>query len=1024
MWSCLCRCSIFLLLELSLSASDYHGRVTFGGLPVPGATVILSQASEKFNTVTDQEGLYSFSGLPDGQWTIEVDMLCFEPVRQEISIPQNTPPIDLELKLLRTDQINSVTAAPIAAPSGTPRLLTPGPEAQATTPSIEQQNDQEASSKTSTAQTQEDTSSDTLSDGFLINGSSNNGAASAFSQAAAFGNNRTGSKNLLNGSLGMIVDNSLWDARSFSLTGQDTPKPAYDHFTSVATLGGRLKIPHLLENGPTFFVGYQWTRNRNAGTDTGLMPTAAQRSGQLETSFLDPDTNAPFAGSKIPTSRLSPPALALLNLYPLPNFSGSSSYNYQVPVIGATNQDALQARLSKSFGRRDQLFGGVAFQNTRQDSDNIFNFLDTTDSLGLASNVMWSHRVGPSGLNNVGYQFSRLAVRITPYFDDRENVSGLAGIQGNDQSPPNWGPPTLTFSSGITQLTDASPSFDRNQTSAISDAFIYNRGRHNYTVGGDFRRQEFNYLSQENPRGTFTFTGALTGSDFADFLLGVPDTSTIAFGNADKYFRESVYDGYIIDDWRPSPDVSFNIGARWEYGAPITERYGRLINLDVAPSFSRVAPVLASDPFGSLTGQHFPDSLIRPDKDGIEPRVGVSWRPLSASSMIVRAGYGVYRDTSVYQTLALQMAQQEPLSKSLSVQNSPVDPLTLANGFNLSPSITPETFGVDPNFRVGYAQIWRVSDQTDLPASLQMTATYEGVKGTRGVQEFLPNTEPVGAINPCPACPTGFTYVTSNGNSTREAGQLQIRRRLHDGFSAIALYTFSKSIDDDASLGSPTRNLSPSSTNSFNPPVPPSPATSQGNPIIAQNWLNLSAERSLSSFDQRHLLTALLQYSSGMGVRGGTLLSGWRGSLLKEWTFQLQITAGSGLPETPIYMEIVPGTGITGTIRPDYTGARLYSAPPGLTLNPAAYTAPLTSQWGNAGRNTIEGPDQFTLNASMGRTFHVTEKLNLDLRVDSTNALNRVNFTAWDTIINNAQFGLPASVNPMRSLQTSLRLRF
>src|SRR5208337_3555252 len=197
-----------------------------------------------------------------------------------------------------------------------------------------------------------------------------------------------------------------------------------------------------------------------------------------------------------------------------------------------------------------------------------------------------------------------------------------------------------------------------------SYAMLWSRDRHNITFGGDFRRQQFNYLSQQDPRGMFTFTGAATqgnadgtavgGSDFADFLLGIPDTSSIAFGNADKYFRESVYDAYITDDWRMSPEFTLNAGIRWEYGAPISELFGRLVNLDIAPGFAAVAPIVANDPVGPLTGQRYPDSLIRPDKLGFEPRVGIAWRPISGSSMVVRAGYGIYYDTSVYQTIALQ----------------------------------------------------------------------------------------------------------------------------------------------------------------------------------------------------------------------------------------------------------------------------------------------------------------------------------------------------------------------------------
>jgi hypothetical protein len=973
-----------------LQAAEYHGQVTFGGLPVPGATVTAMRAEKRFTAITDQQGTFFFSELVDGDWSIEVSMLCFAPLKQEITIPATTA-ARFELQLLPIDRVNVAKQAVTNAPAA---------------PEPKQQETQKAEASPPPPP------SDLASDGFLINGSENNGAASPFAQAVAFGNNRTGSKGLYNGSLGVIAENSIWDARSFSLTGQNTPKPAYNHFTAVGTLGGPLKIPHVMEHGPNFFIGYQWTRNRTAMTDSGLVPTQAQRDGFLNNS------------AQVPASRISPQALSLLNLYPLSNFAGSDRYNYQAPVVEATHQDAMQARLNKSLGRRDQLFGGVALQNIRSDSNNLFGFLDATDSLGLAANATWSHRFGQRTLNNIGYQFSRYAAHVYSYFEDRENISGLAGIGGNDQAPIYWGPPSLTFASGITSLSDAVPSFNRNQTSGISDAVSSYRGRHNLTMGGDFRRQEFNYLTQQNPRGAFTFTGAASGNDFADFLLGSPDTASIAFGNADKYFRESVYDAYFVDDWRVNPDFTVNAGLRWEYGAPVTERYDRLANLDIMPFFAQAAPVAATNPIGPLTRTHYASSLLRPDKNGFEPRVAISWRPISGSSLIVRSGYGIYRDTSVYQNIAVQMSQQPPFSKTLSAQNSAAQPLTLATGFEAMPLSTPNTYAIDPDFRVGYAHISQLSLQRDLPGALQMTATFQGVKGTRGVQEFLPNTAPPGSANVCLTCPIGFSYFASNGNSTREAASLQLRRRMHNGFTATAQYTFSKSIDDDAALGSPARSSAAQTQNAFSPPVAPTPANTQGNLLIAQNWLNLRGERSLSSFDQRHLFTLILQYTTGMGTGGGTLLSGWRGALLKEWTVQTQITAGSGFPETPIYLQAVPGTGVTGTVRPSYTGMPLYAAPSGLFLNPAAYVPPAARAWGNAGRNTITGPAQFTLNASLGRTFRLSDRYSLDLRVDSVNALNHVNFTAWNTVINSAQFGFPAGANAMRTLDTSLRVRF
>jgi len=995
-----------------LLGSEHHGTVKFGGLPLPGAAVTAKQGDKSVNAITNLDGVYSFDNLADGAWTIQVDMPLFARTQQELTVSAGAAPADFDLKLLPPDQIAAmVTAAPRLQVAETPAAPQPvarngkaAPPAPTNTKAAFQRTDLAAAPggnndnpapASDTGVPQDASLSQRAADGLLINGSVNNGASSPFAQLQAFGNNRRGVRSLYNGSLGFSLDHSSLDARSYSLTGQDTLKPAYSRIQGMANFGGPLKIPYLLKrNGPNFTVNYQWVHNRNASTQlgTGLVPTLAQRNGEV--------AGGAFPGNVIPASQISPQALALLALYPLPNFDGSTRYNYQIPLISGMHQDSVQGRMNKQI-KKNQFSGTFGMQSTRTDNTNLFGFLDTGRSLGSNTQLNWRHQFTQRAFVNFGVQFSRLSSKNVPFFANTRNISGLAGINGNNQDPLNWGPPALTFASGISPLSDVQYSSIHNQTSGVSADALWNHGRHNITYGADFKRIQFNSLGQQEPRGTFTFTGQSAGSDFAGFLLGVPDTSSIAFGNADKYFRSSSYDAYVTDDWRMRSSLTLNIGVRWEYNAPITELYGRLVNLDVTRGFTGVAPVLGLSPTGSLTGQGYPTSLVHPDKNNVAPRIGLSWRPFSASSMVVRAGYGVYYDTSVYQTIATQMAQQSPLSKSLKVQNSATTPLTLANGFIGSPNITANTFAIDPYFRVGYAQNWQVSVQRDLPSALQMVATYLGIKGTRAQQQFLPNTFPAGAVNPCLTCPSGYAYLTSNGNSTRHAGLFQLRRRLRSGFTAELQYTFSKSIDD-ASLG----------------------GRGQGGNLIAQDWLNVSGERSLSNFDQRHVVSFTMQYTTGMGLRGGSLLSGWRGAVFKEWTASTQINAGTGLPLTPVYLASVRGTGVTGSIRPDYTGKSVYDAPSGLFLNPAAYAAPAPGKWGNAGRNTITGPDQFTLNASMARTFRLNDKYSADVRIDAANALNHPTFPSWGTVISSAQFGLQSQANAMRSVQTTVRVRF
>ena len=310
--------------------------------------------------------------------------------------------------------------------------------------------------------------------------------------------------------------------------------------------------------------------------------------------------------------------------------------------------------------------------------------------------------------------------------------------------------------------------------------------------------------------------------------------------------------------------------------------------------------------------------------------------------------------------------------------------------------MTATTFAIDPGFRVGTAQNWQLSLQQDLPQAMQMTITYLGIKGTHVPQRMLPNTYPDGAVNPCAACPLGFTYLMSGGNSNRHSGTIEVRRRQRNGFQASVLYTYAKAIDDAGISGN----------------------------LIAQNWLDRRAERALSNFDQRHAAQVQVQYTTGMLARLGRFWDGWRGTLLKEWTLLANMTVGSGLPLTPAILAPVPGTAITSTLRPDVTGVPVYDTSAGGFLNPAAFVAPQEGRWGNAGRNTITGPGQFGLNASLARTFRVNERISMDLRVDATNVLNHVTFPNWNTTVNSSQFGLPARANAMRTILPSLRVRF
>lgn len=1034
-------CALAFLAVSAAQAGEHRGLVKFAGLPMPGASITLAQGEKKLTAITGPDGDYSFPDVADGVWQIQVEMLCFEPISREVAVAATALPAQWELKMLSLDAMQAVTAAPSAAPAAAPVTTsaaspeTPAPRpaapakgrgnnrptttnrAAATAPPANQagfqRTDVNESRDAGRIQAQDPavtaSEANTSNSSLLVNGSMNNGASSPFAQSQAFGNMRKGPGWRYNGAIAMQVDNSALNARNYSLTGQPTPQPAFNHMRGTASFGGPFFIPKLLplrRTSPNFFFSYNWQRDRNASTQTSRMPTDAERAGDFTNSFtplgqpavaIDPTTGQPFPGNVIPANRISTQAGYLLRLYPRPNFNSDPRYNYQVPLVGTQSADGVQFRMNKNINPRNPVNGSFSWQRSRGVSPNIFAFRDTNATRGWNLSLNWMHRFSQRVFTNTRVEYSRQSSRLTPYFAGVENISGNAGITGNNQEPLNWGPPSLAFASGIASLGDAQQSLTRNQTASISSSTNWNYRSHNMTFGGDYRRQQFNQLSQQDPRGTFNFTSpGAAGYDFAGFLLGIPDTSSIAFGNADKYFRAKIYDLFFNDDWRMRTGFTLNYGLRWEYNTPIVEKYGRLVNLDIAPGFTKAAPVVANQPTGPVTGQNYRDSLVNPTRNAIEPRVGFAWHPILGSSMVVRGGYGIYYDTSLFLSIATRMAQQAPLSKSLIVSNSKEAPLTLANGFYTPPNVLTNNFAIDPNFRVGRSQNFYVSVQRDLPFALVMSVQYMGNRGGRAQQQSLPNTYP-GTQNPCPSCPSGFYYLSSNGSSSRNAGIVQVRRRMHNGFTASVQYTFAKALDN-AALG----------------------AQGQAGALTAQNWLDLGAERGRSNFDQRHVFNITGQYTTGMGMRGGALLSGWRGAAFKKWTIVTQITSATGRPLTPIYPSATGGSGVTGSIRPNYTGLPVYDGPGGLAFNRAAFAEPAAGQWGNAGRNSLTGPGQFTLNGSMQRSFGEGK---VDFRLDASNALNHPVFGAWNANIQSAQFGLPTSPGAMRVIQANLRVR-
>jgi hypothetical protein len=593
------------------------------------------------------------------------------------------------------------------------------------------------------------------------------------------------------------------------------------------------------------------------------------------------------------------------------------------------------------------------------------------------------------------------------------------GILGTSTNPLNFGPPNLNFTN-FGALSDSTPILTRNQSQTFSDSIILVRGQHSLTFGLQFARNDLNTRTDPNGRGTYNFSGLLTsgfstsgaavpgtGFDFADFLLGLPQSSSIRYGDSNIYFRQNVWSGFAQDDWKIRPSLTLLYGLRYEYFSPFYEKYGHIANLDIAPGYSAVA-VVTPGTTGPYSGA-VPFGLINPDYNNFSPRVGLAWKvPYFKRSTIVRAGYGIYYNGQAYNTLAFKLAQQPPFATSNNINNSLTDPFTIANGFvSTVPGQITNTFAVDRNYRTPYAQTWNLTIQRELGRGFFVEAGYLGTKGTRLDVLTLPNQGPPGSLSLEQrnqlGNAVGFTYDSSVGDSIFHALTLRATQRFRRGLSVSAYYKFSKSIDDSSTFGG------------------------AGN-TVAQNWLDLAAERGLSSFDRRHSFDVNWVLTSQVGTAGSRFApDGWTTRLLKDWQLSGSLVAQSGIPLTARVLgnaaTALAQTGGVGSSRAEATGEDLSSSSG--FFNPAAFTIAPPGQFGNAGRNTIAGPGLFAVNLAFGRSFQLNEsRRRLEFRFEANNVFNTVSFTNINTVVNATNYTLPISAASMRSVDAVVRFRF
>ncbi len=858
------------------------------------------------------------------------------------------------------------------------------------------------------------------------------------------------------GALFYVAGNSALNAKDFSISGQPIIQPAYNSNNFGATVSLTPIIPHVLTSTSNFvFFNLTGAKNTTPFDQYATVPTLAERAGDLSglttshgapLKIYDPSTGQQYPGNVIPSSQLTKQALSLLNYYPAPNLPGTVQ-NYQLLTTAGLNSTAINARFIHNFGAaggggggpmgimrrmtaqqglRQNLHLGFNSSRTASDTMNVFPALQGKLQLHNYA-VSLGYTIGYQRLtNNLSLAWNRSHNTATNLFTGKTNVAAQSAITVGDGStssnPFNFGVPGVNFST-FTGFNDAAPSDTIGQTISFSDVSMWIHKKHNIRFGGDFRRIHADSYGGTNIFGGFTFTGYATrepgtqvgsgtqssGSDFADFLLGLPQQSTVQASNYKHYLRANTWDLFLQDNWRARAGLTILYGLRYEYFSPYAEKFDRLANLDYNSSFTEVAQVFPNG-VGSVTGQKFPHSLLNPDRNMFSPRIGFAYR--IAKSTVLRGGYGINYNTGQYATMGRQFANQPPFAVTQTniVAQQGCGILTLANAFNCSGTgssgLIQANFAANPNYRLGHVQIWNLDVQRTLPDGIVLNVDYNGSHGNNLDDRYAPNVSPDGTLIPYAQ---SFIFADSLAFSNFNALLVTAQRRLQNGIALTARYQYSHSIDNASSVGG-------------------------GSGVVAQNPRDLAAEEGNSSFDIRHQVSGTWLYEFPFGPKAKFLNSGnWFSHAIEGWSVSGTYTFTTGTPLTPSYAAAIRevNRGTTGSLRPDRVPVSLTAGGGGLTrwFNTSAFSAPVLSSenpfgYGNASRNSIPGPGTVSVNGSLSKTASLGDTRSIEFRATATNIFNVVQYSAVDTTIGTPAYGQVTGAANMRRITMYARFRF
>ena len=813
--------------------------------------------------------------------------------------------------------------------------------------------------------------------------------------------------NQIHGSVYEFLRNSALDARNY-FDGPTIPPFKRNQF------GGAIGGP-ILRDHTFFFADYEGIRQSKGISTLSTVPSQAARNGQM--CSLDP--------SCAHSITVDPNSAKFLTFYHLPDagtiFGNGDLGNYTFVGQQLVNENFFTGRIDHKISNSDSLFGTYMYDKTPYSAPDGLNnvefdtltsrqFLSVEETHLFTSRFVNTIRVGG---NHEAVANNQSLKALNPAAADLSLGVGGSAFAGRYA-------PQVLMGGGVTDFTGGvggSPTYFYHWNSAqVYDDAILTRGTQSLRFGVAIEREMLNLLADTDPNGIWNF------DNLEGFLTNQPTKfqGGIASTLSPRNLRQTLFGVYLQDDWRAKPNLTLNLGLRYEMSTVISETHGKLANLRNITD----ATAHSGNPFFS-----------NPTLKDFEPRVGFAWDPLRNGKTAVRGGAGFFDVQPLPYQFPLLTSQAVPFF-SYTVVKDPTgicstacpNPFPNFGGQDISfPVNRLRSTYLEPNPKRNYVVQWNLNVQQQLAPSLTAMLAYVGSRGVH--QPFrvddanmaIPTLTSAGylwpttasIINPNFGSIKGMFY---RGHSQYDAMEAQLMKRMSHGFQVQGTFTWSKSIDSSSASVA---------------------GDSFANSISSLNWFDLRLTRGPSDFNvgRTVVINGVWDLPTPKSFAGPTqaVLGGWELGLIFTASDGVPFTATWGTGSDPALTQSgddwafpnrLGGSGCSKLTNPGNASHYIKTecfAVPTAPSNSAFWQANCVNYpqcfnlRGNAGRNILTGPGVTELDFSLFKNNYIpkiSEKFNLQFRAELFNVLNHVNFAPPSTPTNTDIFDGGGVLNP------------